>query len=508
MAKYSKFKYGAAKYGATTSNQLIWGFEVDWDNDGYFSGENEAPYMSRLTVVRGRNDQFRADGGGLEPVKPGTFTAVMEDVDGRFDPYNTSSPLYPNVAPGREFRIRVRDDSTGTIYPVIAGRITDIRPADLNKRVVITGVDPLQHLIDANKHYFLSGKAWEWPLLTLIADMNLAAQPLSNIDFEAGTDFTVWWAEGASRKSYVDELMDASLGRFFVNADGAFTYYPSDYTGYDAIIINQSDVLKDIRRTQPWETVRNHFEVVCNARSLQATTLETWKLSEVTAIGASASVSFIGYSTYNGAPAPFGSYTTPVATTDYTVFANADGSGTNLTANFSVTVSTFGGASYGTSFTITVTNNAATPGYITFLRLRTFPYLTSKVTSVRDDTTSQTAYGIRAMKWDNRMVQTTVKSDGLAVALKTLLSTPRTVPGVKIEARPSLQFGLDLFDRVNLNLPEVNLSGIYDVGYIRHEWLSGNGQATLTEIQLEPALNLSDSLWIFTTELETNSYFG
>ena len=41
IAKYGSFKYGS---GPTIDN-LLWGIIVDWDGDGYFTGENEASHV-------------------------------------------------------------------------------------------------------------------------------------------------------------------------------------------------------------------------------------------------------------------------------------------------------------------------------------------------------------------------------------------------------------------------------------------------------------------------------
>ena len=57
--------------------------------------------------------------------------------------------------------------------------------------------------------------------------------------------------------------------------------------------------------------------------------------------------------------------TTPVATTDYTLNSQADGSGTDLTANFSVTA-IFGG----NAAVVTVTKNSGADAYLTKCQLR------------------------------------------------------------------------------------------------------------------------------------------
>ena len=83
----------------------------------------------------------------------------------------------------------------------------------------------------------------------------------------------------------------------------------------------------------------------------------------------------------------------PVATTDYTMNAAQDGSGANLTANFTVT------ASYtGNGVRFTIINNGATAGYITKLQCRGKGIY--RFTAVIEKTVPNVAYGHRVMQID------------------------------------------------------------------------------------------------------------
>lgn len=86
----------------------------------------------------------------------------------------------------------------------------------------------------------------------------------------------------------------------------------------------------------------------------------------------------------------------PVATTDYTMNTAEDGSGTNLTASFTVTA-TFGA----NTVRFAVANGAAQDGYITSLKCRGDGlYDFEPVTVSAEDSTSQTTYGERTMGID------------------------------------------------------------------------------------------------------------
>lgn len=87
---------------------------------------------------------------------------------------------------------------------------------------------------------------------------------------------------------------------------------------------------------------------------------------------------------------------TPVATTDYTLNTQPDGSGSDLTANFSLTVE-FGG----NSASITVTKNSGADGYLTLCQLRGKGVYAfeSVVVDVRDEA-SMTKYGQMSKRID------------------------------------------------------------------------------------------------------------
>jgi hypothetical protein len=130
MARYGQFKYGGAKYGAVATSNLLWSVEVDWDNDSYFDGSSEAGRLLSISLSRGRDGQFSAGGDGsakLQRMQTGQCTIKLDNYDRRFDPWYTSSPLYPNVQPGRGMRIRVKNGNTGSVYGVFLGKIDDIQ---------------------------------------------------------------------------------------------------------------------------------------------------------------------------------------------------------------------------------------------------------------------------------------------------------------------------------------------------------------------------------------------
>lgn len=85
---------------------LSWQVNVDWTTAGTFDTRNDAERMVDYKLVRGRKQFINSNGDGLQAVEPGLLQIKLDNYDGVYDPYNTSSVLYPNVEPGRFIRVK------------------------------------------------------------------------------------------------------------------------------------------------------------------------------------------------------------------------------------------------------------------------------------------------------------------------------------------------------------------------------------------------------------------
>lgn len=124
----------------------------------------------------------------------------------------------------------------------------------------------------------------------------------------------------------------------------------------------------------------------------------------------------------------------PAATTDYTMNSQADGLGTDLTANFTVTASYTG---QGVRYTA-ITNGGGTDGYITKLQARGKGVYRSDVVVEKTVTGS---YGDRVLRLDLPYQTSVNTANKIATNLTTLLSTPAArVRSVKFCANRSDDF--------------------------------------------------------------------
>ena len=508
-ARYSGAIYGSTglTYGARAINrQLTWILLIDWDNDGVFNGDNEAARIFDLETTNGRQFYMKSDGSGPEEVSEGSVSLSLDNHDGRFDPYNLSSPLAGYIMPGRKFQLKVVDEATGTIYPIMTGAIEEIRPnygaidtvkmtlinekRQLSKTIVRTTVQQNMRYDDA---------------LDKILDTIGWSASKRDIDSNISEVMPYWWGGGNDAWTEMQGVADAALGMLCISEDGKLTYISRISGDSSTVTLGDSDVTLDygIRTPSPWETVRNRIWIYARAWH-QSTDVELWNSNDQLMILPGESKALWATYTAGGESAVATSVTQPVANTDYMFNSAPDGTGTDLTSYISIVMSAFA-----TTAKLTITNSGATTAYRKLLKLRGNAITPDKYTYVeRTDQASIDDYGDLLYEIKSDWLQDVNTAIDEANILIARLVTARQYPRVKISDKPSKQFALKLFRLVNTNFVCKGISGEFRVGYIKHRWLDRTGDRVETEIFLEPNLmsNLSGT-WIFPATMGVTTVF-
>lgn len=491
MARYGTFLYGAELYGATpTENFNLWQFRVDWKGDLSYSPpsntfNNEAVRMIGFSSQRGRDYLLRPDGRGFEHYGVGEAVGIFDNADGRYDPWNTSSPLYPYVKPGKFVQIKVKNGTSGSEYSVMRGTIQDIQPLSRGKNETVRIVvhDGLQWLRDRSIEkglqssqtiaqcidHILAGADWpaEW-----------GSSSVSSVD-----SLDYWWAWKQNALDAIHQLEDAELGVFIHDKDGQPNFRGRNYTYEQSSTVAQDTLLSDMVLPQPWEVVRNRIEIYSYPKILDPVNTTLWQLRDTPAIanGEVFNVDAIfSYSTWR----PCGSS----ITFNHTVNTQADGLGTDMTASCPLTYNT----DIGDGAEITITNNYGSAGYITLLRaVGNAIYPPNQTVRKNNNAASAAAYGPRTLIIDSRWQEDSVVAQDLADFLLANLKDPNATPIIRFEGRPTYQFYWDLYDRLVLTIAAKGITSVnYRVGKIEHEWLSQNGVSVRTTFKLEP-------YWVF-----------
>lgn len=484
------------------SGDFAWSFVVDWDNDGMYEDRDEANRLVSVFVSRGRNYKFQSDGRGYEYPRVGRATITLDNYDRRYDPYNSGSPLYGNLLPGRRFKLIAIDQLNGISYDVIHGFLDDIKPISGNNYVIIDCKDDLALFQDYDYEADLyEDKDVDDLILQILTDIGWIADGKSHsIDSSPLDVVSYWWCSDKSALKALEELCDAVLALFFIARDGTFKFYNRQHTHSSGTTLSQDELKKTIQLLQPWETVKNYIRVKSYPRSQLGSIQVLWTLVDTPYLSPGQTIEFWAENIYNAECVP-ASYVTLTKTTDYTANAEAGGGGADMTDDLTVVDTQFA-----TTRKISITNDAADMAYLTLLQSRGYPITSQPTTIIQENATSQAKYGTKKFILNNEWLQDSNRADDLATFLQGSLADPEFFPEVILEGRNDIQFGMDLFDQETLDISELGISGDYMIGNIEHRWSAGSGVETT--IKFEAVSSYSDDYWIFPAKVGVSSVFG
>jgi len=468
-----------------------WVVNVDWTTAGTYDLRNDALLMTDYRVTRGRTQYLSSDGQGLEKMPPGVLTITLDNADGTYDPYNTSSVLYPNVEPGKYIRVLCNGK------PRFAGRIESIEPIGgvSNPQVVITAYDGLKQLEDTNISTGLHASIRTGAAIDEILSTAAQWPAIWGTSLNSGADIVpYWWEDDITAYEAIDRLVQSEFGGYAVLADGKFRFLARGLSPAPVATLDQADMLKDIQIPMPYNVVRNCVKVMIHPTILRSTSA-LWTLQDVPSIAGSGSLEVWGRFTYENRMVAGTNTTQPVAATDYTLNTAQDGSGVNLTSLATVT-STY----FAESVKNVIENGTSTPGYITLLRNRGQAVDSPNESFVLVDTSGSNLKRIFII--DTPWMQSATKAKLFADYLIDILANVNKFPRFQMENQPDYQFTPDLLDRVTVKIGKYSIDTTFRIGGIEEQWLSDNGQAVLTTFYTEPFLSQSEEegYWFFPAE--------
>lgn len=501
MPRYGTFRYGEYMYGegGTTTN-LIWALEIDWDGDGVFDGRNDAMKMKSFSFESGRTSflSIGSDGvaSGFQPFNVGRATITLDNEDQTYNPYNTSSELYPNVERGKYARLKVFNGTTDTTGAyIINGIMTDIRmTGERGKLVTLKIENGMQLLADADVSIDLqTNLTIDAAVAAILTEVGYPWS--SNLDASSLT-VPFWWSNGKALNE-INKLARSGLGAFFVQADGTARYItPQDVT--DPVTTLTSDYFaKEIPLPQPYEVTRNLVKLTVHPREEQAIST-LWQAPNVVTLAPGEEHTFwASYSYGIESPVPASSVVSPVVGTDYTFMAGS----TNITNSLGVTFTNFGS----TAKIVVVNDHATLTGTLTTMKVRGTAVASPDAITIKRSTGAAN----RALVMDLEWVQSVNDADDFATYLLAWLSSVKAFPTVTMEGHPEVQFSLDLYDVVTLDITYLGISANYRVANITHESISENAQGVRSVFYLEPLPTfISSDFWTFPTELGVTSILG
>ena len=470
---------------------IYWEVYIYWDNDGGFTREETR--LCDYKLVRGRKQFIDSNGNGLQAVEPGLLQITLDNYDGRYDPYNTSSPLYPNVEPGKYIKVGMYKGSPPIHRWRFTGQIDSIEKIGdvTNPQVLITAYDGLKELQNNTITTAILSGSTAAKTGTQIAYMTTSAEwpaiyGTSSID--AGNGIIPYcWANEKTAFHTIKDIADAEAGLFCAKADGSFYFRPRKETT-SVYTLDQSVMRKDIVLTSPHKLNRNAAKVYVYDKSTpEATAVKLWRLNDVPLVSTAAGLTVWGRYTYDGNECAGYGMIAPADTTDFKMNNKKDGSGSDRTALWDVTTTYFGEVSKN----VISADGASNNHYCVLLKNRGQPIVSDESTYKVYDHSGTAA--VRMLTVDNPFIQTSWQSEFYDSFIEQLVATTLRFPIFQMEAQEDEgQFSFDLFDKITLTIAKYGINGDYLVGGIEEEWLTDNGQAVLTTVYTEPDIIVTE----------------
>ena len=512
--------------GGDNVDRLLWRLEFAWSgNLNYWSdasGRNDADRLIDVSFIAGRPTLVNYDGVGLSRWTPGRMTVTLVNDDFRYDPNNASSPYYPNVKPGVFCRLGVRRAIDDTCNWRFTGMITNVRcyqdPSDRANYAEISVVDGWGFL--QNKNVYLP-TVQNVTMTTILDTLLRAASWPWGYSTDGGTSaFPYYWCGGDDVYHHIQQVAEAQGDRIWISGDGKMN--TEKRTATDALIasIDQSQVLVNIPRTNPWENVWNNVSVKCvNVRDSS----HSYGYNPCSAWGDQMNV-------YNDPPntsardlrfeSVIPEYVIPASGTLVIEGAYSDGekdwylalsvygifirkfwlsrnvqnliyrwwTGTGATGtqkSGQVTLQSFEDG--GTNFRATLTNNYSAPLYSNLMYVQgDFPiYQLPADISWNDDRSNGATK--KTFSIDTPYLHGALSTSLVAISkyYADIVTVNRVYPTITIEHRHDIQF-MEIADRININLALYTISSDYRVAQVQERWLDKNGQGVQTTITSEP----------------------
>lgn len=239
----------------------------------------------------------------------------------------------------------------------------------------------------------------------------------------------------------VKDLMIAECGTFFMDENGVIRFRnKQNFDDTAQFTFNEGNTLDF--KTRREHDIINVVEITSRVREVQSTTSIYELSSPILVPGNGSVIKFFDYQD------PVTSVNTPT----YEAYSNSDGSGTDLTANITITEQ----VDFSKASKVTFSNSSSTDAYITNLQVNGTPAIVVKEIFLREqDDTSITKYEEQVLQIENEYIQSEDDARTIALVLLQFYSEAGSIYEASVKGSPALQ----LNDQVTVNL------GTDDTGY-------------------------------------------
>lgn len=487
--------------------------QADWNNNGNYDNaySDLTNYVLDLKARRGRNEAHPIRGRS----QIGTMTVILDNRTGYFSRHNAVSPLVGLIAEGRLIRWRSISPTffqrwTGYIVDYELKKWNGVAVCELTCRGVLSRIEKVKvnPLPDTGS---LTGT-----IVGLILDAGAVATSLRGTIDVGQTTTSRWYINDRFTIDALRDMEECELGFILETKDGKLSYQDRSYRVSGARLTSQATYSAAAGVSLPYIDLTlpapaNNVINVARSKVFPYTVgalADIWTLSgETPTIGPGQTKTW--YATVSGTTLYVNAWTTPAATTDYTVAGVALG-------DLAVVVDKFA-----TTMKVSITNNHATnTATMTLLKARGTPVTigTPTVVSAENqasiDRSGRSEYEV-ASPWLPNTNTSQSYVDSIVAAYKDPLTQAEVTFNVGVGGANSALFQdlmtRDISDRVTIVAQEtpqgVGLAGEFFIEWIEDHWDNQVGEH-IVKMGLSAAA-LTAGTWILgTSVLGTSTVIG
>ena len=211
-------------------------------------------YTKTISSKRGRD-------GNLNNFLAGEAVITLNDPTSIFSPLNTTSPLYPNVLPGRS--VLIEEIYGGVAYPMFSGFVRSIEhnPDFKTRETKVYAQDFFLYLSRVTPTIAATGATTTGAAIrAILTELNWTeARYISLETGDAVPDFS---ADGTKTAlSLIKELLDVEQGEFYISKGGVATYKQRASRPQRAVSATLTEIATEATSATDLENIRNRVTV-------------------------------------------------------------------------------------------------------------------------------------------------------------------------------------------------------------------------------------------------------
>jgi hypothetical protein len=491
--------------------------QVDWNNDGDWGDTGEEIDMGRvrgITCSFGRDRASQLTGKS----KAGTLRATLDNRSGDYNQFNSSSPIYGNILPGRPVRL-LGTSTTQSDQAIWQGYLLRITPQVFlggDATAILEATGPLGQInLDQIEVAMVTSQRTDQVVDDILDAAGWAAGSSYRTLDSGKTTISRYWKSQSYAIPALQEVESTEGGFIREGKDGKIIFdnrhhrlsgvgLTSQATYSDAS--DAARVYSGLIMDDPLPHIFNQFSTDVQTWTT-ASVAVLWTLSETGASSPSiapgvARTYVARYPTSASANSARGValWTTTAATTDMLANTAADGSGDNVSASIGISVS-----KSSETMEITLTNNTSATAYITKLQARGTAISADDPASIKqEDSTSQTAFGKRTWPSRTKFIPDTGEALDWADFNLSVYKDPTAVLQLSYFANRDTNainemLDRDISERVTVvadNTADLSVNRDFFIEGVRHQ-ISANRLHKVTYL-LSDAVQFSD-FWVLNT---------